>query len=475
MSNPTNDILFAAYDSDGINLGIINLRVIKNGAEGDLEILANWPRFLQIGQTGFVEFVSSVGQNYQIFYGAGTSNALLDSPFFANSKHSLLAFTIDAPLFVENTNNVPLFLATESGANPTPLPRPITTVSTAGNPDGKGKLTLKDIDGDNIYITFKSKIGNTMKVEGRSIYISGTPDTKAKVSIKVKPAKGVKTSDTVAAIDLVKAPALSGVSMKGGDLDEVICDEGALGYVKVSAGNLGYSNNSWYVKGLIATSDTKIVSIKGKKNKSKQIIGGSIFADILVASGGPKFKGVKIITSGDINGAEIAVPFIKSISAKMNIVNSQISCPGGELKLLSVKNDFVSSSINAGTIKTIKVSGKIEDVKVVAVATDLKKGYSIGKISASSIVDNNNDALNYADRRTKFIAGLEPGAQETNLYNLSETTIGTIISVKTKAELQGLFITKGKYNNKKTSIKTKTPRADTWLVDSVDEKQWTGQ
>jgi len=111
---------------------------------------------------------------------------------------------------------------------------------------------------------------------------------------------------------------------------------------------------------------------------------------------------------------------------------------------------------------------------VIATAADPKKGFSLGKISALSITDSKNSASNYADRCTQFIAGLKPENQISNLYNLSETTEGTIVGVKTKSDLQGLFIVNGKYNNKKTSIKTKGVRSDNWLVDKEDKKQWLG-
>jgi len=467
LPNATNDVTFVAFDEQNKQLNSVTLRVIKKtGVSPVIDILANWPRFLQKGQTGFVEFISVPGQNYQLFYGAVGSNELLATPFSANSGHSVLAFNIVSPLFVENTENIPLLLATQDGDNPTSLPRPITTVPDAPDTDAKGIITLDDIDGDKIYIKLSSKAGNTMKAQGRSVVVSGSPDPKAKVTISVKPTKGLKTTDRTAHIDLVQAPALKMVSMKGGDIDEIIVEE-ALGSVKVSGGNLGYNNNSWTNKGLTAKTDTKMVAVKGSKT-----YGGKILGDIIIAEAGAKYKGTKIIASSDIDGADIHAPIIAGISTKTSILNSSIVCDG-ELKKLSTKIDLEYSYVKAATIKSISVKGQIIDTIVIATQADIKNGYSIGKISALSITDSKNTASNYADRCTQFIAGLKPENQISNLYNLSETTEGTIIGVKTKSDLQGLFIVNGKYNNKKTSIKG--TRADTWIVDSVDEEQWSGE
>jgi len=392
-----------------------------------------------------------------------------------------MSISVDSPVFNVNTENNDIRLAVEGDFTGTPLPRTITTVEDAPVPavkNDKNKVViLKDIDGDTITVNYKG-FGNLF-IEGRSVQITGNTSEKDTISIKVNRPKGNKTNDGMADMASIESPAMKTIKMNGGGIDEINILT-ILNSVKIIGGDLGYINNSLLSKGVVASSELKTISVVSKKSKTKIIQGGNIYGDIFVKENTDKYKGANIQAMNRIT-ANIEVPIIKKLASKKgSIVSSSILCTG-EINKIFAKIDIANSYIEADIINNISANEKIQDVKIVARGVDLQKSISIGKISAGSIEDSQNNVSNqFSLHKTIVIAGLPHGNSESNLYNLTETTIGNIGSVKGKTKLEGLFISKRLDLGKKTKIKAGnkndlSAREDHWIVNREYIYQWSGE
>ena len=331
---------------------ILFLIAVTNLSFAAITIIANWPEQIGLTQTGCVEFVSVLSNEYTLLLESDPSNVLASVQ--ATSPHSVISFSFEGHLFT-NSPTQPVKLLDTTASDDSLMPRPFAIVSNMVV-DMSGKIPTI-VGGTEIQ--FKLKGGGSAETLGNSLYISGATD-KSKLSIK---AKG--DSFTIPYIEADEN--LHSITASGCSIDEIHM-KGGLKKLTIKNGSLGYEHEyklAQVVHGLDCENPTdasalQTIKITGDTN--------NYFYGRLLAPLSHK-KGVSIhIKDGTLKGNYESDVFGNINSGKIEdswFFATDVDAKGTSIKSISSKI-FVDSALQSGqdvtNAQTIFVAGMAPDV-----------------------------------------------------------------------------------------------------------------
>jgi hypothetical protein len=229
----TNTILVTASDIYGWTTSAMVKVVLVTGTN-TIPILANWPQQIGLTQTGFIEVATISNTEYTLRLGADPGVEL--AAWRATSDYSLVVFTFAHQGLTAGMSPL-LRLISLSNGNVATMPRPFTIVNEWAL-DATGRTPLRE-DGDEIYCRIHAVPQPSIRIEGKSIYISRLISP-LKIFVRVTDKMGGDGHYTIpyieadGPIDLIKT--------KGCSIDEVHA-AGGVRSVRLNGGSLGYRHD----------------------------------------------------------------------------------------------------------------------------------------------------------------------------------------------------------------------------------------
>ena len=407
-------------------MAIVNISIADN-----ITIIANWPHQIGLTQTGYVEFVSVISNDYSLRL--ENSNIVEELAYFqATSDYTVISFSFNSQAVTTTTKQTQLVRLVNTTANTNSLmPRPFITVDDM-QVDLSGKIPTI-VGGTEII--FKLTSDGTAKALGNSLYISGSTG-RSKLSIK---AKGADFTLPYLEVD----ENLHSIKTSGCSIGEIHM-KGGVKKVTIKNGSLGYEH---------------------------------------------KYKLAKVV-----HGLNCENPTIENALQSIKITGDSYFY-GRLLAPLSHKKLGVNINVQKGTLKgyyesdifaNIK-SGKIEDSWFFA--TDVnRKGYSIKSISAKTFVDSGLSSGQpvTTNAQTIFVAGMKP---EVFWQNVSSN--GTFAGIIPKGLIYKLHLIPNLFTDETCGVniigdtagkKIKTPKNyndrenEYWFVNGVQAPEnWDGK
>jgi len=453
-----------------------------------LEVICNWPRYVGIGQTGLVEFVSPEGGvPYRVYWGATNENRVIGAGVVGSSDmigtrfYHCATFRVDDASLIMNGRGVSndLWVVVEGATNyMAKAPRQMYAV-----PDMKVNNKAapnQDVDGDLFVVSYKGSPASVVQVIGRTIILSNVTPKDA-LAVKVRQEQNGGDGVVVLAMLMVQAGDMKGVKWSG-DIDDIIVS-GSLQRVAISGGRLGYRYDarSRYYHGYVATgvqpgegSGAKQVTVKAKKakiNEQAVVVGGNIEGDVRLDRS-YQGKGVTLAAGNGSVMAHIVVDAVKGLVAKGKEPAGVISN-----SLVLARGELGGKGISIGKVQ----ARSIEDT-VIAGARDIKS------VQAASISDSTRqlqgNVTNHAQRAAQIIAGwwqspldkpFRPWLVASNGYE-GVMVSGVVQRVSARTVHEGVQVTSfGEKGVKKPSSKVTQTNAVWWVDGKRAPENWDGK
>jgi len=464
------------------------LLIIVPCSNETLEVICNWPRYVGIGQTGLVEFLSpEAGAPYRIYWGPTNENKVIGTGVVGNNNmigtrfYHRATFRVNDLSMIVNGRGVSndLWVVVAGGTNyMAKAPRLMYVV-----PDMKVNekaLPNQDVDGDLFVVSYKGEPASVVQVIGRTIVLSNvTP--KNSLAVKVKQDKTAGDGVVALAMLVVQAGDMKGVKWSG-DIDDIMVS-GSVQQVAISGGNLGYAYDarSRYYHGYVATSvqageqsGAKQVIVKARKakiNNQTVMLGGNIEGDVRLDRS-YQGKGVTLAAENGSVMAHIVVDAVKGLVAKgkapVGAISNSLVLAGGEI---------AGKGISIGKVQ----ARSIEDT-VIAGARDIKSVQAVSITDSSRQLQGN--VTNHPRRVAQIIAGwwqspldkpFRPWLVASNGYE-GVMVSGVVQRVSAKTVHEGVQVTSfGEKGVKKPSSKVTQPNAAWWVDGKRAPENWDGK
>ena len=426
----TNKIIASAPDGTGIVSDTIN--IFRSGAPPVFgqNVLSLWPHYIGAIQTGRVEFISEAGGSYELF-AEGKSAPL--AQMTATSDWSLIYFSAeDLPNKAIGDENI-IFLQGSEQINTAGIVRIVEDLNVIPNV----KLISEDIDGDDIYVLYKSKTGGKIAAQGRTLFVS-SGNLKDKIIIKVKADK--LNGDGVCLIEGILSDSGFSILKSMGQVTEVHADS-FLKKIILKGGGLGDDSRTRLNQVEFDSLDGKsLIKLSAGKHKlTKEIIPANMTANIRCGNKTDSQSAIKIIgVKGGDWGVENAIRITSATSIKVIKVGNKKGVGGRFINSRLYLSDMDAKGLSLGK-------------------------FTVDKCEETGVVTNGHDI--------QIICNYDGNPAAVTNWN-GKSARGTIKKVMTKSgNLEGLWAISKWYKIEKIkSVKVKfgTDEAD-WYVDGVKE------
>ncbi|MCX7847347.1 MAG: hypothetical protein N2595_04900, partial [bacterium] len=464
------------------------ITILVPSSNETLEVICNWPRYLGVGQTGLVEFLSVEAEvPYRIYWGPTNNNVVIGSgtvragEMIGARYYQVGRYRIDDASLVLNGRGVSndIWLAVV-GATTRVARLPRTTYVVPNMVVNQKAVVNQDIDGDVFTVTYKGEESTVRQVIGRTVVLSNLTGQES-LAVKVKQNANGGDGAVVLAMLEIESGVLKGLKWVG-DVDDVVVS-GSLERIAISGGNLGYcyDGRSRYYHGLVATRNgssegrgLKQVTVKAKKvkvNGQSVVVGGNIEGDVR-ADMSMQGKGVTIAAGNGSVQARIVVDAIKGLVAKGR-------APAGMISNSHViaRGEIVGKGISIGKVQT----RVLHDTMVVG-AGDIK-GVAAVEVTDSTR-DLQGDVTNHPRRAMQIIAGWRHGGLDapfrpwlvaSNGYG-GVIVSGVVHRVSAKSVCEGVGVTEfGEKGIKKPSEKVNQTNFAWWVNGQLAPADWDGK
>ena len=463
----TNSFVYIATDNEGNTATDTVSYIILSDGNVDTNpcerVLCTWPRYIGGSQIGSVEFLSKYACNYYIDAEVSNGVSKVVASGVCTSGWNLVPFAgamLPYQIASGSSNVLSLRLdyITKVVTNEAGV---VTVVEDLKFDSANSKLYAEDVDGDLIFIKYKSKTGGKLNIKGRTLFIEGGA-SKDKLMIKVKSSKA-KTGDGTARICGVISSSGLKMIKSFASIDMIQADETVEKII--IKGSLGFPSDTWryHVRfpAPLLKAKTKITTKRVKNSLTKQLMPetGNIYASILAGKLKNEVKAGELETDpftlsdtealGGIvmilaNGGNIGVD--KDTAEKYNIIHPNRRLTAGYVKKVMAKPDDIAG-------------GKIVDYSFY-LDNEYQTGnhISCAKIVASDFVDNSG-----ANSNMLFVMGFN------STIIKSPSTITSWIGQDVKYNFKKIIVKSGQLEG---SIVTKNSVDKAKQIKGIDVTNW---